>query len=161
VDAIHVLEPIRFTQIRRNEISETIPVKGASGSQKAMTDRKGNLGLNVAEVRQQRAALILRDVRYGIEAHIEVLSADDGPSPEAKHLEKEAGKKLAEQLKARAALAERKIAVAEAQAAAEVKAAAAELAAEAAERVLAARLSGAKTDPSVDAALGDLAKKLQ
>lgn len=87
VDAIHVLKPIRFTQIRRNEISETIPVKGASGAQKAMNDLKGHLGLDVADVRQQRAAMILRDVRYGIEAHIEVLTADDGPSPEAKHLE--------------------------------------------------------------------------
>ena len=87
VDAIHVLRPIRFTQIRRNEISEKIPLKGASGTQKAMKEGKGSLGLNVAEVRQQRAAMVLRDVRYGIEAHIEVLSADEGPSPEAKHLE--------------------------------------------------------------------------
>ncbi len=80
---------------------------------------------------------------------------------EAKQLEKEAAEKLAEQIKARTALAERKIAVAEAQAAAQVKAAAAELAAEAAEKVLAARIAGAKSDPGVDAALGELAKKLQ
>lgn len=87
VDAIHVLRPIRFTQIRRNEISEKIPVEGASGARKAMKHGKGSLGLNVADFRQQRAAMILRDVRYGIEAHIELLSPDDGPSPEAKHLE--------------------------------------------------------------------------
>jgi len=69
--------------------------------------------------------------------------------------------KLEEQVKRRAALAERKIATAEAQAAAEVKAAAAELAAQAAERILAARIAGAKSDPSVDAAIGQLAERLQ
>ncbi len=88
VDAIHVLRPIRFAQIRRNEISETIPVKGASGVQATMTRGTGSLGLNVGEARQQRAATVLRDVRYGIEAHVEVLTAAEGESAaEAKHLE--------------------------------------------------------------------------
>lgn len=87
VDAIHVLKPIRFTQIRRNEISTKIPLKGSSGAEKAMKTGTGSLGLDVAEDRQQRAALVLRDVRYGIAARIEVLAAEDGPSPEAKHLE--------------------------------------------------------------------------
>jgi len=88
VDAIHVFSPIRFTQVRRNEISETIPVKGASGVQSAMRRGKGALSLNIADARQQRAAMVLRDVRYGIEAHIEVLLAGEGvTSPEAKHLE--------------------------------------------------------------------------
>ena len=45
------------------------------------------LGIDVTDVRQQRAALVLRDVHYGIEAHVEVLAAEEGPSPEAKHLE--------------------------------------------------------------------------
>lgn len=87
VDSIHVLKPIRFTQIRRNEISEKIPVKGASGVQKAMNDGRGSLGVNVAYVRQQRAAMVLRDVRYGIEAHVEVPATAEGPNPEVKHLE--------------------------------------------------------------------------
>ena len=87
VDAIHVLHPIHFTQVRRNEISETIPVKGPSGVRKAISEGKGRLGLNVSDARQQRAALVLRDVRYGIEAHVELPSAAEGRSPEAKHLE--------------------------------------------------------------------------
>ncbi len=58
-------------------------------------------------------------------------------------------------------LAERRIATAEAQAAAEVKAAAGELAAQMAEQVLTARLAGAKTDPLIDVAIGQLAGKLQ
>jgi F-type H+-transporting ATPase subunit b len=80
---------------------------------------------------------------------------------EAKRLEAEAKEKLAEQIKRRGELAERKIATAEAQAAADVKAAAADLAAQMAEQVLTARIAGAKTDPLVDSAIGQLASKLQ
>lgn len=80
---------------------------------------------------------------------------------DAKRLGVEAKVKLEEQVKRRADLAERKIATAEAQAAAEVKAAAAELAAQTAEQVLAARIAGAKSDPLVDTAIGQLAGRLQ
>jgi F-type H+-transporting ATPase subunit b len=80
---------------------------------------------------------------------------------EAKRLEAEAKAKLEEQIKRRQELAERRISNAEAQAAADVKAAAAELAAQMAEGVLAQRLEGAKSDPLVDAALGQLAEKLK
>ena len=80
---------------------------------------------------------------------------------EAKRLEAEAKAKLEEQIKRRQELAERRISNAEAQASAEVKAAAAELAAQMAEGVLAQRLEGAKSDPLVDAALGQLAEKLK
>jgi F-type H+-transporting ATPase subunit b len=80
---------------------------------------------------------------------------------EAKRLEADARAKLDESLERRQQVAERKIATAEAQAAAEVKAAAADLAAQAAEQVLTQRLAGAKSDPLVDAAIGQLATKLQ
>jgi F-type H+-transporting ATPase subunit b len=80
---------------------------------------------------------------------------------QAKRMQSESQAKLAEQLQRRGELAERRIATAEAQAAAEVKAAAGDLAAQMAEQVLAARLAGAKTDPLVDAAIGQLAGKLQ
>ena len=69
--------------------------------------------------------------------------------------------KLEETIARRAALAERKIASAEAQAAAEVKAAAADLTTQAAERLLTARIATAKADPSVDAAIAQLASRLQ
>lgn len=92
IDRIHVLAPIRFTHIRRNEISSKIPVKGKSGVQAAMKSGRGRLGIAVETQRQQRAAMVLRDVRYGIAAHVDVLDAaePDGTtaaSPEAKHLE--------------------------------------------------------------------------
>ena len=80
---------------------------------------------------------------------------------QAKRLQAEAQERLAEQIERRGQLAERRIATAEAQAAAEVKAAAGELAAQMAEQVLTARIAAAKSDPLIDAAIGQLAGKLQ
>ena len=80
---------------------------------------------------------------------------------QAKRMHAEAQEKLAEQIQRRGELAERRIATAEAQAMAEVKAAAGELAAQMAEQVLASRIAGAKSDPLVDKAIGQLAGKLQ
>ena len=80
---------------------------------------------------------------------------------QAKRLQVEANAKLAEQIERRGQLAERRIATAEAQATADVKAAAADLAAQMAERILSQRLAGAKTDPLIDTAIGQMAGKLQ
>ena len=92
VDRIHVLSPIQFTPIRRNEISAKIPVKGKTGVGSAMKAGKAPTGISVEDHRQQRAAMVLRDVRYGIEAHVEVLDPTDSAGrplekPEAKHLD--------------------------------------------------------------------------
>lgn len=92
VDEIHVLRPIRFTHVRRNEISSKIPVKGRGGVAAAMKSGRGTLGIVVDEDRQQRAATVLRDVRYGIAAHVEVLEGETQngallASSVAKHLE--------------------------------------------------------------------------
>ena len=80
---------------------------------------------------------------------------------EAQRLQADAQVKLAEQIERRGQLAERRIATAEAQAAADVKAAAAELAAQMAEDVLKRRLAGAKSDPLIDQAIGQISTKLQ
>lgn len=80
---------------------------------------------------------------------------------DAARLAVEARVKLEDQITRRAALAERKIASAEAQAMSEVKAVAADLAAQAAEQILAARLAAAKSDPLVDDAISGLAARLQ
>ena len=79
----------------------------------------------------------------------------------ALRLQAEAKVKLAEQIQRRGQMAERKIAQAEAQAEADVRAAAADLAAQMAEQVLVGRLAGAKSDPLIDKAIGQLAGKLQ
>jgi CRISPR-associated protein Cas5d len=83
IDRITVLKPIKFTSVRRNEVKDKI---GAGMVAKAMKDGHGNLAFYVDEGdnRQQRATLMLRDVGYIIEAHIEILS---GPKNIAKHLD--------------------------------------------------------------------------
>jgi len=77
IDRIHVMRPIRFTSLRRNEVKSKIPAGSVSS---AMKSGKGNLGFYVddGDNRQQRAATILRDVEYIIEAHFETL-ADNEP----------------------------------------------------------------------------------
>ena len=89
VNRIHVLRPIRFTHIRRNEIASKIPIRGKTGVAAVMKSGLGILGIAVEEDRQQRAAMVLRDVRYGIGASIEVVeeaAPTVDPSPEARHL---------------------------------------------------------------------------
>ena len=62
IDRIHVLKPIRFESIRRNEIANKIP------RSKANSDKTG-IDVTAQNQRQQRASLVLRDVAYVIEAH--------------------------------------------------------------------------------------------
>jgi len=114
-----------------------------------------------ARIREEAQRLLdtLKAERAEAEVHAREMLAQ--AQAEAKRLEADAKAKLAESLARRQQVAERKIATAEAQAAAEVKAAAADIAAHAAETVLTARLAGAKADPLVDAAIGQIAAKLQ
>lgn len=70
IDRIHVLKPIQFTSIRRNEVASKA---SAATAKSAMKSGKGNLGIIIEEDRQQRAAMVLRDVAYVIEAHFEIL----------------------------------------------------------------------------------------
>jgi CRISPR-associated protein Cas5d len=83
IDRITVLKPIKFTSVRRNEVKDKI---AAGTVAKAMKDGAGRLAFYVDEGdnRQQRATLMLRDVGYIIEAHMEILS---GPENIAKHLD--------------------------------------------------------------------------
>ncbi|WP_439816968.1 type I-C CRISPR-associated protein Cas5c [Zavarzinia sp. CC-PAN008] len=84
IDRIHVLKPIRFQSFRRNEVgakaSASLARQGmAAGSTAA-------LGLVVEDHRQQRAATLLVDVAYVIEAHFEITPRAQADDTEAKHL---------------------------------------------------------------------------
>jgi CRISPR-associated protein Cas5d len=82
VDRIHVLNPIRFDNIRRNELASKL----ASGAiKKAMNDGCSPVEVFIEEDRQQRAAMILRDVAYVIVAHFEFKGSEDNNA--AKHKE--------------------------------------------------------------------------
>ena len=66
IDRIYVCSPIRFTNIRRNEVKDTI---NARKVKTVMERGTGELYLATPECIQQRAAMVLRNVRYVIEAH--------------------------------------------------------------------------------------------
>ena len=69
IDRIHVINPIKFDNIRRNEVEGKIP------SGKVNSALKGNevsLYQDTNADRQQRASYVLRDVCYCIDAHFEV-----------------------------------------------------------------------------------------
>ena len=70
IDRIHVCSPIRFTNIRRNEVKDVIPWKKAESAMK--TGVGDGLYLVTAKSIQQRAAMVLRDVHYVIDAHFEL-----------------------------------------------------------------------------------------
>lgn len=71
VTRIEVLNPIRWINLRRNEVGSVISSRNVKT---AMTAGKGNLGLYVEEDRQQRAGLLLRDVRYRLYAEFHLTS---------------------------------------------------------------------------------------
>lgn len=81
IDRLHVLKPIRFTSLRRNEVGKKISRDTALS---AMRSGRGNLGFYVEAERQQRAALLLQDVAYVIEAKFEILA---GPANDGKYLD--------------------------------------------------------------------------
>lgn len=70
IDRLAVLNKIRFESIRRNEVGSKIPMGKVASAMKAGSTE--GLALYVDEDRQQRAATVLRDVAYIIEAHVEL-----------------------------------------------------------------------------------------
>lgn len=68
VDRIHVCSPIRFTNIRRNEVKDTISAR----KMQVLMEKGGELYLATPDSIQQRAAMVLRDVHYVIDAHFDM-----------------------------------------------------------------------------------------
>lgn len=85
IDKIHVLEPIRFQSIRRNEVGHKAP----AGKIKSAMKRGdlGGLNLLVDEDRQQRASTVLVSPAYVIEAHFEMTGRAGPDDSEGKHLD--------------------------------------------------------------------------
>lgn len=82
IDRIHVLNPVKFDNIRRNELGGKIPFRNITA---AMNGGVYALETFIEDDRQQRAAMVLCDVCYVIEAHFEFTGADD--NNEGKHLD--------------------------------------------------------------------------
>ena len=89
IDKIRVFRPIRFINIRRNEVKSKIPLENV---ERAMTGGGEIIPLYADQERQQRASLLLKNVCYGVEAHFEILDdreADGSHNglPAGKHLD--------------------------------------------------------------------------
>lgn len=79
IDRIHVINPIRFDNIRRNERSGKISTDKIKN---AMMGAVTSLYQDGSEPAVQRASLVLRDVCYCIDAHFEMTEkagVDDSP----------------------------------------------------------------------------------
>ena len=75
VRRIEVLAPIRWINLRRNEVAAVVSTRNVES---AMRAGSGDLGLYIEEERQQRAGLFLRDVAYRLHAAL-VLHPDAPP----------------------------------------------------------------------------------
>lgn len=73
VDKIYVLKPIKFTNIRRNEVGCKLSTRNV---QTVMNGGDAKISIFVEEERQQRAAMVLKDVEYVIEAHFDIIGGD-------------------------------------------------------------------------------------
>ncbi|ABC29592.1 conserved hypothetical protein [Hahella chejuensis KCTC 2396] len=85
IDRIHVLNPIRFESIRRNEVGGKLSARNVAKAMKA--GRVDGVAFFVEEDRQQRAATVLRDVAYVIDAHFELTEKAGVDDSEGKHLD--------------------------------------------------------------------------
>ena len=77
---IYVRAPIRFSNLRRNEVKSKINHKSVSTVMKC---ESSELYLCTSDDIQQRAALLLRDVRYIIEAHFDLIPEKMAPGDNA------------------------------------------------------------------------------
>ena len=79
IDSIYVCNPIKTTNIRRNEVKDKV---NARTVRTAMNTGNKDICLYTADSIQQRAALVLKDVRYVVEAHFDMTDqANDSDNP--------------------------------------------------------------------------------
>jgi CRISPR-associated protein Cas5d len=76
VHRIEVLRPIRWINLRRNEVSAVVSTRNV---QQAMAAGVGQLALYVEDERQQRAGYFLRDVAYRIHAELSLVPGNTEP----------------------------------------------------------------------------------
>ena len=79
IDSIHVIKPIQFTSIRRNEVKSKI---SANNVLSVYNGAKKELFISSKEEIVQRASLLLKDVEYVISAHFDLTDqANDSDNP--------------------------------------------------------------------------------
>jgi CRISPR-associated protein Cas5d len=84
ITQIHVINPIKWISVRRNEVGKKI----SSPTAKQMSSAAGmKMGIFIEDERQQRAGLFLKDVRYCIHGYFDFIPINqryqDKPSKDA------------------------------------------------------------------------------
>lgn len=69
IDRIHVLNPIEFSNVRRNEVKSKISARNVNT---VINGGQATLMIATGEDIQQRASMVLKNVRYLIEAHFDL-----------------------------------------------------------------------------------------
>jgi CRISPR-associated protein Cas5d len=84
IDKIIVFNPVRFMNIRRNEVKNKV-LYSAIKSQ--MDGKNADPCIYASESRSQRAAMVLKNVKYGIEFHFELtgIKNDEEVDADKKH----------------------------------------------------------------------------
>jgi CRISPR-associated protein Cas5d len=75
---VEVLKPVRWISIRRNEVAAVASTRNVVA---AMNEGHGELALYIEDERQQRAGLLLRDVKYRLHAQMQLLSDEARANP--------------------------------------------------------------------------------
>ena len=79
IDKIYVLSPIRFTNIKRNEVKSKISANTVFNAAK---NNQHNLYISTSSDIAQKATMALKNVHYVVEAHFEMTDkASDGDNP--------------------------------------------------------------------------------
>ena len=84
IDKIIVFKPIRFANIRRNELKDKVSLPKIKSQ---MNGKGADPCIYTAEERTQRASMLLKDVCYGVEFHFEMtgVKSDKADEDEKKH----------------------------------------------------------------------------
>lgn len=84
IDRIVVFNPIDFMSVRRNEVKEKVPFSSVKAQ---MKDSKRDISIFSDSARNQRATLLLKNVKYGVEFHFELTGhkSDNADEGEEKH----------------------------------------------------------------------------
>ncbi len=84
IDRIIVFNPIDFANIRRNEVKDKVLLSAVKGQMKGT---EADPSIYASESRSQRAAMVLKNVKYGVEFHFELtgLKNENEKDGENKH----------------------------------------------------------------------------
>lgn len=84
IDKIVVFQPIEFANIRRNEVKDKVLL---STMKSKMNGKEGDPCIYADESRSQRASMVLKNVKYGVEFHFELtgIKSDNESDGENKH----------------------------------------------------------------------------